>query len=133
MGRYDFKPLRVHQTATQLLQTNRIRTPPPWYDVVATIPPTQAVVRTLPVEQRDGESSTSKAKATKKPSKMFRPQKIIHREDTLRRQFFGDHPWELARPRVVLEDDGKDGQRWDWSRISQPGRILDGERCVFKD
>ena len=73
----------------------------------------------------------SKTKATKKPSKMFRPQKIVNKEDILRRQFFGDHPWELARPRVVLEDDGKDGQRWDWSRISQPGRILDGERCVF--
>ncbi|KAI9764372.1 MAG: mitochondrial ribosomal small subunit component [Geoglossum simile] len=111
MGRYDFKPLRVHQTATQLLRTNRIGTPPPWYDVVATIPPTQAVVRTLPVEQHDRGPSTSKAKTTKKPSKMFRPQKIIHREDTLRERFFGDHPWELARPRVVLEDDGKDGQR----------------------
>ncbi|KAI9785715.1 MAG: mitochondrial ribosomal small subunit component [Geoglossum umbratile] len=130
MGRYDFRPLRVHQTATQLLQTNRIRTPPPWYGVVATIPPTQAVVRTLPVEQHDRGSSASKAKAMKKPSKMFQPQKILHKEDALRRQFFGDHPWELARPRVVLENDGRDGQKWDWSRISQPDRILDGESVV---
>ncbi|KAH0565846.1 hypothetical protein GP486_000769 [Trichoglossum hirsutum] len=129
MGRYDLRPLRVHQTATQLLQAGRIGAPPPWYDVVAAIPPTQAVVRVLPVEQHD-RPSASKAKATKKPSKMFQPQKILHKEDDLRRQFYGDHPWELARPRVVLENDGKDGQRCDWSRISQPGRRLDGESVV---
>jgi small subunit ribosomal protein S23 len=133
MGRYDLRPLRVHQAATQLLQTGRIRTPPSWYDVVAAIPPTQVLVRTLPVEQYDRKPSASKAKATKKPSKMFRPQKISHKEDSLRRQFFGDHPWELARPRIVLENDGKDSQRWDWSRISQPSRRLDGERCAFGD
>jgi small subunit ribosomal protein S23 len=34
----------------------------------------------------------------------------------------------LARPRIVLENDGKDAQKCDWSRIQQPGRPLTGER-----
>jgi small subunit ribosomal protein S23 len=65
---------------------------------------------------------------TRKPSKMFRPQPIEYEEDRLRKEFYSDHPWELARPRVVLENDGKDGQRYDWSSIQQRGKPLDGER-----
>ena len=63
---------------------------------------------------------------------MFKPQLIEYEEDRLRREFYGDHPWELARPRVVLENDGKDGQRCDWSRIQQLGRPLNGERYGSK-
>jgi small subunit ribosomal protein S23 len=59
---------------------------------------------------------------------MFQPMPIVYPEDKLRSEFFGDHPWELARPRVVLENDGKDGEKWDWSRIVQLGKKLDGER-----
>lgn len=62
---------------------------------------------------------------------MFQPQQIRHEEDDLRREFFGDHPWELARPRVLLENDGKDYQRWDWSKPDQTGRPLSGERLVM--
>jgi len=72
---------------------------------------------------------------------MFQPMSIVYPEDRLRSEFFGDHPWELARPRVILENDGKDGEKWDWSRIVQPGKKLDGERYglrfalspIFKD
>lgn len=46
---------------------------------------------------------------------MFSPVKVTYEEDRLRWEYFNDHPWELARPRVILEDDGKDQQRWDWS------------------
>lgn len=61
---------------------------------------------------------------------MFQPVKLEYEEDQLRADFFGDHPWELARPRQVLEDDGKDYQRLNWSRLEQPTKQLDGERCV---
>lgn len=59
---------------------------------------------------------------------MFKPQYMTFEEDQLRKNFYGDHPWELARPRIVLENDGKDAQNYDWSGIQQPGRPLDGER-----
>lgn len=66
----------------------------------------------------------------KKASRLFQPQHIRYEEDELRQEFFTDHPWELARPRVLLENDGKDSQRWDWSKPDQSGRPLNGERFV---
>jgi small subunit ribosomal protein S23 len=63
---------------------------------------------------------------------MFRPQPIEYEEDHLRKVFYKDHPWELARPRIVLENDGRDGQKCDWSKIQQVGRPLNGERYGFK-
>lgn len=121
MGRYDFRPLHVHQTATHLLAAKVSRPSPPWLDVIGMIPPAQALVRTQPL-QRPRRSKT------KKPSKMFQPTRLVYEEDALRKTFFTDHPWELARPRMVLEEDGKDAEKDDWSKISQPHRKLSGER-----
>ncbi|KAF1983010.1 hypothetical protein K402DRAFT_396952 [Aulographum hederae CBS 113979] len=61
---------------------------------------------------------------------MFKPIAIHFPEDALRNEFYNDHPWELARPRIVLENDGRDAEKWDWSRIDQPGKALDGENVV---
>jgi len=61
---------------------------------------------------------------------MFKPQQIVYEEDSIRQDFFRDHPWELARPRILLETDGKDGQKCDWSKLRQPGRPLNGESVV---
>ncbi|MCJ1287066.1 mitochondrial ribosomal small subunit component [Xylographa opegraphella] len=123
MGRYNFRPQRVYQATTQLLSTGRLTAPPSWYNIVGNVPPPQILVRTQPIEHH-------RRSRTKKPSKLFQPQNITYPEDKLRREFFGDHPWELARPRVVLENDGKDAQTEDWSQIRQPGRPLDGESVV---
>lgn len=48
----------------------------------------------------------------------------------MRKTFFTDHPWELARPRMVLENDGKDAEKDDWSKIIQPHKKLSGESVV---
>ncbi|KAL9604958.1 MAG: hypothetical protein Q9219_000146 [cf. Caloplaca sp. 3 TL-2023] len=126
MGRYDFRPLRVHQTASQLFASDRIKHVPRWYDVVGSVPPAQTLVRPQPVQHQE---RTTKPKA-RKPSKLFQPQPIAYEEDTLRKEFYRDHPWELARPRLVLENDGKDAQRKDWSLVSQPDRPIDGESVI---
>ncbi|GAB7348308.1 hypothetical protein MBLNU459_g6287t1 [Dothideomycetes sp. NU459] len=121
MGRYNFAPQRVHQAATRLLETQRLLVPPPWYDVIANLPPSERLVRpALQGAKRKG----------RKASRLFQPVKIEYQEDRLRSDFFGDHPWELARPRQILEDDGKDYQRYSWSQIEQPGKQLDGESVV---
>ena len=62
---------------------------------------------------------------------MFQPQHIVYPEDQLRSNFFKDHPWELARPRLLVENDGKDFMRYDWSKMQQPGKALNGERFVL--
>jgi small subunit ribosomal protein S23 len=125
MGRLNLNPSRVYQTATQILESSQtLLQTPPWYQTIGRIPPGEILTRPQPVQHR----YRPQKRQTKKPSKMFKPQPITYEEDRLRKQFFSDHPWELARPRVILEQDGKDGQRCDWSRIEQPGRALNGER-----
>lgn len=126
MGRYDFRPLRVHQATTQLLATNRITSPPAWYSVIGENPPAETLVRTQPIQHQE----QIRRPKTKKPSKLFRPTKITYEEDKLRKSFFADHPWELARPRLVLENDGRDAEKDDWSKIAQPHRRLSGEKSV---
>ena len=126
MGRYDLRPLRVHQTVTQLLAAEKLKVPPAWYDTVGSIAPSQALVRTQPFQHHE-RSNQPRAKA-RKPSRSFQPTQIVYPEDQLRKEFFSDHPWELARPRMVLEVDGKDAERCDWSKMSQTGRALSGER-----
>lgn len=122
MGRYDFRALRVRQTAKALVDAGRFPALPPWYDTIGTIPPGEILAR--PVQR------TPKVHGrTKKASRLFQPLPIVYPEDKLRTQFFGDHPWELARPRLVIEDSGNDSKNHDWSKITQPGKQLDGERC----
>lgn len=122
MGRHDFTPLRVREATKRLFDSHKISVMPPWYHAVSDIPPAQTLTR--PVMR------APRVKGHKKPSRMFQPMPIVYPEDRLRSEFFGDHPWELARPRVILENDGKDGEKWDWSRIVQPGKRLDGESVV---
>ncbi|KXT06829.1 hypothetical protein AC578_7216 [Pseudocercospora eumusae] len=106
MGRYNFAPQNVHKQATLLLDAKRMPAPPPWYPVIGTIPPSTRLTRpALQRPQRPG----------KKASKLFKPLSLQYTEDQLRWEYYNDHPWELARPRVVLEDDGRDRERWDWS------------------
>lgn len=122
MGRYDFRPMRVRQTAKALYDTRRNRDLPQWYGIVGDIPPSETLARPL--------LRAPRPKKAKKPSRMFQPLPIVYPEDKLRSEFFGDHPWELARPRIIVEDSGNDSKNYDWSSIVQPGKQLDGERCV---
>lgn len=124
MGRYNLAAPRVHRSVTALLDAKVLSTPPPWYETIGSIPPAQILTRPQPVQHRE----LPRRLQNKKPSRMFKPQQIVYEEDKIRQHFFQDHPWELARPRVILEQDGKDGQKVDWSRIEQPGRELNGER-----
>lgn len=146
MGKYNFTALRVRQTALRQHAAGKTRAPPKWLDVVADIPPAQVLVRNQApqhqlVRQRVKTlPGTSKPQVVfevqekrikpKKASRMFLPTEIKYEEDQLRQEFFRDHPWELARPRVLVESTGKDSEHYDWSRLQQPGKRLDGERYV---
>lgn len=147
MGKYNFTALRVRQTALRQKASGKISKLPQWVDVVADIPPTQVLVRNQPIRhqlvrqrvktlpgsselQIVFETDEKRQSKVKKPSRLFQPVEIKYEEDQLRREFFRDHPWELARPRIVLESTGKDYEKYDWSRLQQPGKRLDGERRV---
>ncbi|PWY93690.1 37S ribosomal protein Rsm25 [Aspergillus sclerotioniger CBS 115572] len=151
MGRYNLAALRVSQLAdarAALGNTKASKTTDSssWIDVLHDIPPAQVLVRNRPqqhqlVRQRlKTIPGASKPQAVfevqekrikpKKASRMFMPVEIKYEEDQLRKEFFRDHPWELARPRIVLEKSGKDFERYNWSRLQQPGKNLDGESVV---
>lgn len=146
MGKLNLTALRVRQTAINQAATGKIRRLPQWVDVVGDIPPAQVLVRNQPpqhqpVRQRvktDPETGKTqvvfeaqeKRVKPKKASRLFQPVEIKFEEDQLRKEFYRDHPWELARPRVLVETSGKDFENYNWSRLQQPGKKLDGERCV---
>lgn len=90
------------------------------------------MIRTTPVEFDTPPQGDVKAvsRKVKKSKKFFRPRYIQYPEDDLRKTFFADHPWELARPRILVEDSGNDGLNYDWSRLQQPGKALDGESVI---
>jgi small subunit ribosomal protein S23 len=122
MGRYDFRALRVRQSSKALFESQRNAALPIWYRVLGEIPTSETLARPI--------LRAPRPKGSRKPSRMFQPLPIVYPEDELRKDFFGDHPWELARPRIILEDSGNDAKGWDWSQIQQPGKPLDGESVV---
>ncbi|KAI0884626.1 37S ribosomal protein Rsm25 [Annulohypoxylon maeteangense] len=129
-GQRQIKPRQVYQTMTNLLNHRIFPVAkvqqPVWYKVVESIPPPEILIRTLPPQHREPNPKM------RKPSKIFKPQQITYEEDGLRKTFFKDHPWELARPRMIIEMDGKDARRYDWSKgLRQPGMPLCGE-CVVQ-
>lgn len=58
-----------------------------------------------------------------------KPPRIEFPEDRLRRKFYKNHPFERARPRIVMEPTGKTNQ--DWSELSQRTGQITGERYVL--
>lgn len=99
------------------------RNVPKWLKVAEAIQPTEVAVRTIPVQLEAPKPGM------RKPRRTYRPQKIVYEEDELRATFFKDHPWELARPRFLIEQDGNDALHLDWSKgLVQPGFPLSGER-----
>ncbi|KAL7624272.1 mitochondrial ribosomal small subunit component [Parahypoxylon ruwenzoriense] len=128
-GQRQIKPRRVYQTVTTLLKhrvwpTVRVQEPV-WYKVFEKIPPSEILTRPLPPQHKLPNPKARRA------SRLFQPQHLVYEEDGLRATFYKDHPWELARPRMIIEMDGKDAQRYDWSTgLIQPGMPLCGESVV---
>ncbi|KAK5997711.1 Small ribosomal subunit protein mS23 [Cladobotryum mycophilum] len=130
MGGRQIRPAGVYRAVSQEIKHQILPgysvPEPPWFKVMNSVPPAESLVRNVTPRHR-----MPNPKATK-PKKLFRPQSIGYPEDALRTSFYKDHPWELARPRVVLELDGKDYQHCDWSTgLRQPGIPLTGE-CVVQ-
>lgn len=125
----QIRPGRVFQAVTDQLNNavhkNHPTREPPWYQIMHSVPPSESIIRKVSARHEPP------SKRARKPKKLYRPQTLRYIEDSLRSTFFRDHPWELARPRIVVELDGKDWQRYDWSKgLRQPGTPLCGEWSV---
>ncbi|PFH60762.1 hypothetical protein XA68_10376 [Ophiocordyceps unilateralis] len=99
---------------------------PAWFNVLHSVPPAESSVRTVSLHHGSFKSNPKRLR------NLYRPKALFYLEDKLRDVFYRDHPWELARPRIIVESDGKDYQRCDWSKgVQQPGISLSGE-CVVQ-
>ncbi|KAK0674408.1 mitochondrial ribosomal protein S25 [Cercophora samala] len=125
---------RVHRTATETLAStvypNTYNPSPPWVTALANIPPSEIWTRPYPAQHALTPNRLPKSRKTP-PKNLYRPTKIVFPEDKLRRAFYADHPWELARPKLLMEIDGMDARYRDWSKgLRQPGMKLSGESVV---
>lgn len=157
MGRLNLSAIQVRRRALQKYNSSTGRglnkaIIPNWVDVVGEVPPAQILTRQQPHQHGvtqirtrtipgriEGTTRTEQytsiatppRKKSAKPSRLFAPVQIRYEEDELRHRFFSDHPWELARPRIVLETDGDQYKSADWSKgLKQPGVPLSGESVI---
>lgn len=154
--RLQTKPATILETTSRLIRAGKGSTrnrlgainEPSWYKVVAAHPPTTNLA--LKAHYLDeyiekshkfkiGEERKSKGtyvtrnkqEFAVKGSHLYRPKLVRFVEDRIRSLFYDQHPWELARPKLVVENDGNDAFRTnDWSSISQKNKKLDGESVV---
>ncbi|KAL9108633.1 MAG: hypothetical protein Q9227_006579 [Pyrenula ochraceoflavens] len=130
------QPLLRQQPTAHPVPSTRTRTlplPPEATPEMKLNPPTETVSTLLHHGRRHTPKSSRKRQG--KRSRLFQPVKIEYEEDHIRQMFYKDHPWELARPRIVQEQSGDDAGRygWDWSTgIEQPGKPLNGESVVHR-
>ncbi|KAK9478824.1 mitochondrial ribosomal protein S25-domain-containing protein [Lipomyces japonicus] len=107
---------------SRLLEVGALKSEPAWYKAVIANPPATDFIPKVKVQN---------VKDWNVPVKdLFKPQSIVYPEDKLRSRFYKDHPWELARPKVLVERDALDFTRNDWSKLDQPLKRLDGESVV---
>ncbi|QSL65031.1 hypothetical protein MERGE_002335 [Pneumocystis wakefieldiae] len=118
----NLRPLQIHILTSKLLQINYIKREPKWFRPIIEAPPNFNLLRKL-------SPQFLRIKKSLKPN-LLRPQNIEYPEDQLRRRFFKDHPWELARPRNLIEYNGKNIEHYSWSQLHQKAKPLDGESVV---
>ncbi|EXJ80195.1 hypothetical protein A1O1_08337 [Capronia coronata CBS 617.96] len=147
MGRISLTALNVRKTAVAKLKAKQITQQPSWLNIAGDIPPAQILIRQQPLQHPLTKVRTRtlpsgkteqylqvvepRKRKTLKDRHLFMPKSLQYEEDSLRSRFFSDHPWELARPRVVLETSGDQYKNADWSTgLIQPGIPLSGESVV---
>lgn len=126
----DLRALRVAQTTSQLLQAKHLKNQPVWLPTVARIPPSSDIARKPPPSFHATSSSSSASRAGK-VRKVFAIQRIKYLEDGLRERFYKEHPWELARPVLLIESGHPSTGGGEWTSLRRGGRQVSGE-CVVQ-
>lgn len=140
--------VNVLERTSAYLRSGLLTQQPIWYNVVASVPPSKKFQRKarfvnpsnemkLSVlnelndnSNKEGIYKTRYHAIDKKSSGrlVYAPPKLKYMEDQLREIFFQQHPWELSRPKILVENEGN--EIYDWSRMQQIGKPLDGESVV---
>lgn len=151
------KSLEVLERTSKFLKSGVIEQTPAWFNVVSANPPVKNLVRqpnfkyrkTLEEQQSildteiekqnkklkdaftyNEDTHFYKTKIKRQENDIYRPIKLKFLEDELRNLFYQQHPWELADPKLLIENTGNDAAKQDWSSIIQINKKLDGESVV---
>lgn len=152
--------MKLQTSATQvaLRTANLLRAPqkgvptpivePTWYRVVLSHPPTHQLLPRMrnldkfleqdrfrydETQSRNSKGfyvTRNKQKYKAAASHLYRTPKLRYTEDRIRHLFYTNHPWEMARPRNVIENGTPPVSSLDWSSIIQPRMRLSGESVV---
>lgn len=141
--------VNVLERTSSYLRAGILKKTPAWYEVVAQIPPSKRFVReprlvnpstndeiaklsefreSYNFENRSYKTRASRGDKQVSGNKLYKAPKLKYAEDKLRELFFEQHPWELSRPKMLVENSGI--QDYDWSTLQQLGKPLDGESVV---
>ena len=143
--------VNVLQRTSAYLKSGLLKETPAWYNVVASIPPSTKFTREprfknpsnghiigklvdvteQPHANNKGLYKTRPNSSDKRVGvkRLYRPPKLTYVEDRLRSLFYKQHPWELSRPKILVENEIGD-ENYDWSHMLQIGRPLDGEGVI---
>lgn len=140
--------MKIQNQATQVLErtssylkSGLLKNKPAWFDVVANHPPATDLTRVPKTIKNSSYNDpilkmlntktrlTDKELANKNNS-IHRVPKLKFVEDELRDLFYKKHPWEFSRPKVLIENEGNDNTKCDWSHMIQLNKPLDGESVV---
>ncbi|CDR39217.1 CYFA0S03e00936g1_1 [Cyberlindnera fabianii] len=138
------KAVNVLERTSTYLKAGVLSKKPAWLDVVGSNPPNKNFLHepVAPQEQQTfklGKGALNKKtdgplyktrQSLRKGKNIYKPNKLRFVEDELRQLFFEQHPWELARPKILLENTGADIKTQDWKTIKQLNKALDGESVV---
>lgn len=137
------KAVNVLERTSQYLQSGVLIKKPVWFDVLAKHPPNKNFLhepkpstneQSVKLNRERYQSKNAplyKTRESKTPGKNpYKANKLRFVEDELRQLFYEQHPWELSRPKILLENSGEDSKTQDWSSIRQLGTSLDGESVV---
>lgn len=137
------KAVNVLERTSHYLQAGVLTKKPVWFDVLGKYPPnknflhepkTPETAQTVQLAKDVLKSKNAPlytTRASQKPGKSpYKANKLRFVEDELRSLFFEQHPWELARPKILLENSGEDARTQDWSSIRQMNTPLEGESVV---
>lgn len=140
------KAVNVLEKTSEYLRAGLLKKQPAWYHVVGSHPPNKGFIRQPRLTNPSKEQSIkpvyqkkevftrkrgiyeTRKKAIKRD--VYNIPRLAYVEDQLRSLFYEQHPWELSRPKILLENSGDDAKHQDWSKIQQLNKQLDGESVV---
>lgn len=140
--------MKIQQQATSVLERTSaylksgiLREKPAWFDVVANHPPAKDLTRVPKTLKQstyqdpalkiiNAKTRLTNKEIQNKNNSIHKVPKIKFIEDELRDLFYKRHPWEFSRPKILIENNGDENSKCDWSHMIQFYKPLDGESVV---